>query len=209
MSPLAGRVRVMALALLAVVVLPSCDATDVDPTPTTSPQSTIDAAAVLSQIDCGAGLTDGIARPSEMVVLQDGVRVPDEAPPDPLPRADVDEVRPAALTDATTPVAAVQCAAVHVLGDGYAGFARRVYVGDLEQLAATLRTAQHPAPNERACPDIIDRAPNLWLVTDDGALMAPAWPADGCGHFTRPTPESVLTERALAPIDPESITPLP
>jgi hypothetical protein len=198
----------LGLALLSVVVLTGCDAGDADPTPTPSGLPSINAASLLSEIECATGLTDGVSRPSEMVVLQDGTPLIGEAPAEPLPSFDVEEVIRAPLPDSATPIAAVLCTAVYVAGDGYAGFAIRAY-DDLDQLTATLRTAQLPAPTEEDCPDIIDRAPNLWVVTQDGTLLAPAWPADGCGHYTRPTPESVLTEPALAPIDLEAIAPLP
>lgn len=205
-----SSVHVMSvLALLSVVVLTGCDANDDDPAPTPSVRPSGDAASLLGEIQCATGLTDGVSRPSELIVIdEDGTLRVAETPGEPLPSFDVEEVARAPLPDSVTPIAAVLCTAVYVSGDGYAGFALRA-LDDLSQLTPALRSAQIPAPSEEACPEVIDRAPNLWVVTQDGTVLAPAWPADGCGHYTRPTPESVLTQAALAPLDLDAIAPFP
>lgn len=168
--------RLTALILCGVVALSGCATNDEEPGQGDSPSP--DGAGVaapslpVEEIDCALG--------------QDlGPRPPDE----------ITHIAREPLPEQSVPVAAVLCVDTDPTDDVTA-FAQRLYLGDLALLVDALRQ-DDITERADACDSYYDPQPNLWVMSEDGAVLAPRWPLDGCDHLRAPKPEELLSEASL------------
>ena len=165
-----------ALILCGVVALGGCATNDEEPGQGDSPSPNGAAAAAPSlpveEIDCALGQDLGPRPPEGMGLIAR----------EPLPEQFV-------------PVAAVLCVDTDPTGDAPA-FVQRLYLGDVTPVVDALRQ-DDVTERADACDSYYDPQPNLWVISQDGAVLAPRWPLDGCDHLRDPKPEDLLSETSL------------
>ena len=163
-----------------------------DPAPesTTAPTTASDSIVLpLGAIECVRGRDPLGTRVRE---IQGTAGQPTPAPPD----SEEVPIERQPLPANFEPVAAVLCIEMAQDGAGSVAYAQRLADIEIEGLVDILRM-EDEAPSTEACDSYHDPQPNLWLVDEDGSVVAPRWPLDGCGHLRAPKPEVAIPDSSL------------
>lgn len=180
-------------ACVAGIVVAGCSSPSPGSEPTTPSTPVV---LPVAAIDCAAGRDPGATRARE-------VEGTGGAHPGPGEEALVER---APLPEDFAAAAAVLCVETWPGDGGPVVYAQRLADIDIEELVAVLRQGDDPVVPE-ACTALYDPQPNLWLIDDDGGVLAPRWPLDGCNHLRPPTPEEAIPDAALGDPVPAPATP--